>query len=96
LILTDVLSRNLQRGCPLIADLGGVSHHMAASGSYRGPRVGNVAFQKYMLAYLGSGDRTLIARFSRGDGSSGATADAIEAWPIVAQAGRFAVRAPQP
>ena len=69
---------------------------MAASGGYRGPRIGSVAFQQYMLAYLGSGDRALIARFSRGDGSSGATADAIEAWPIVAQAGRFAVRAPQP
>ena len=96
LILTDVLSRNLRRGCPLVADLGGVSHDMAASGGYRGLRIDNLGFQQYMLAYLGSGDRTLIARFSRGDGSSGATADTIEAWPIVAQAGRFAVRAPQP
>jgi hypothetical protein len=95
LILADVLSRNLQRGCPLVADLGGVSFDMAASGGYRGRRVDNVAFQQYMLAYLGSGDRALIARFSRGDGSSGATADTIEAWPIVAQSGRFAVRAPQ-
>jgi hypothetical protein len=96
LILTNVFSRNLQRGCPLIADLGGASHDMAASGGYRGPRVDNVAFQQYMLGYLGSGDRTLIARFSRNDGLSDATADLIEGWPVVAQAGRYAVRAPQP
>jgi alpha-1,2-mannosyltransferase len=96
LILTDVLSRNLRRGCPLVADLGGVSHDMAASGGDRGQRAGNVAFQQYMLGYFRSGDLTLIARFGREEGFSDATADTIEAWPLVAQAGRFAVHTPQP
>jgi alpha-1,2-mannosyltransferase len=96
LILTDVLSRNLERGCQLVADLGGASHDMAASGGDRGPRVGNVAFQQYLLAYLSSGERTLVARFGRDAGLSDTTADTIEAWPVVAQYERFTVRAPQP
>ena len=96
LILTDVLSRNLRRGCPLVADLGGVSHHMAASSGDRSPRVGNVAFQQYALAYLRSGDLTMIARFGRDEGFSASTADTIQAWPVVAEVGQFAVRAPRP
>jgi hypothetical protein len=95
LILTDVLSRNLRRGCPLVADLGGVSHDMAASGGSRLSRGRNAAFQEYVLAYLASGDRTLVMRFERNAGLSDSTADAIEAWPVVASSGRFVVRAPQ-
>jgi alpha-1,2-mannosyltransferase len=96
LILTDVLSRNLRRGCPLVADLGGVSHDMAASGGSRLSRGRNAAFQQYVLAYLASGDRTLVMRFERNAGLSDSTADTIEAWPVVAASGRFVVRAPQP
>ncbi|HWH99305.1 MAG TPA: glycosyltransferase 87 family protein [Propionibacteriaceae bacterium] len=95
LILTDVLSRNLRRGCPLVVDLGGVSHHMAASGGSRLSRGRNAAFQEYVLAYLASGDRTMVIRFERNAGLSDSTADAIEAWPVVASWGRFVVRAPQ-
>lgn len=96
LILTDVLSRNLRRGCPLVADLGGVSHDMAASGGSRLTRGRNAAFQQYVLAYLASGDRTMVMRFERNAGLSDTTADAIEAWPVIASRGRFVVRAPQP
>jgi alpha-1,2-mannosyltransferase len=95
LILTDVLSRNLRRGCPLVVDLGGVSHDMAASGGSRLSRHRNTAFQQYVLAYLASGDRTMVMRFERRAGLSDSTADAIEAWPVVASSGRFVVRAPQ-
>jgi hypothetical protein len=95
LILTDVLSRNLRRGCLLVADLGGVSHDMAASGGSRLSRGRNTDFQLYVLEYLASGDRTMVMRFERNAGLSDGTADAIEAWPIVATSGRFVVRAPQ-
>jgi hypothetical protein len=94
LILTDVLSRNLRRGCPLVADLGGVSHDMAASGVSRLSRGRNAAFQRFVLAYLASGDRTMVMRFERNAGLSDSTADAIEAWPVIASWGRFVVRAP--
>jgi alpha-1,2-mannosyltransferase len=96
LILTDAVSRNLRRGCPLVADLGGVSHDMAASGGSRRSRGRNTAFQEYVLAYLASGDRTMVMRFERNAGLSDSTADAIESWPVVVASGRFAVRAPQP
>src|SRR5918993_2237717 len=96
LILTDAVSRNLRRGCPLVADLGGVSHDMAASGGSRRSRGRNAAFQEYVLAYLASGDRTMVMRFERNSGLSDSTADAIDAWPVVAASGRFAVREPQP
>ena len=79
-----------------MADLGGVSHDMAASGGSRRSRGRNTAFQEYVLAYLASGDRTMVMRFERNAGLSDSTADAIESWPVVVASGRFAVRAPQP
>ena len=69
---------------------------MAASGGSRLKRGRNAAFQQYVLAYLASGDRTVVVRFERNAGLSDTTADAIEAWPVIASRGRFVVRAPQP
>ena len=66
---------------------------MAASGGSRLSRGRNAAFQQYVLAYLASGDRTMVMRFERNAGLSDST-DAIEAWPVIASWGRFVVRAP--
>ena len=61
---------------------------MAASGDSRLSRGRNTAFQQYVLAYLASGDRTLVIRFERQAGLSDSAADVIEAWPIIASRGR--------
>jgi alpha-1,2-mannosyltransferase len=93
LILTDRVATNIGNGCPLVVDLGGAAHHL------RPDRVGvsrarNQAFQAFAVEYLASGDRTIIARFDQKNGFDENTSKMVNSWRLLAQSGRYAVRAP--
>jgi hypothetical protein len=89
LILTDTIGRNLERGCPLLVDLGGYSHDRQGLS-----RRGNREFQDFAIGYLRSGDRAILARFTADEGWSRASNRVVQSWPVVAEAGRFSVRIP--
>jgi alpha-1,2-mannosyltransferase len=90
LILTDMIGRNLDRGCPLLVDLGGYSHDRQVVS-----RRANRAFQDFAIGYLRTGDRAVLARFTADEGWSRASYQIVQSWPVVAQAGRFSVRLPR-
>jgi hypothetical protein len=93
LILTDIVGRNIARGCPLIIDLGGYTHDLGR-GQYQSRR-GNRAFQEYALDYLRTGDLAILARFSEQVGWSRATLRELERWPVITESGDRSVRAPR-
>lgn len=96
LIQTDALTRNLERGCPYVVDLGGASYdRMRPVGEEVGRRR-NPVWQAYALSYLRSGNGTILARFQPGQGYSRKTTRVMQTWPVIAQAGRYQVRAPRP
>ena len=96
LILTNTLSRNLDRGCQLVADLGGASYHLDSPARGVVSRQKNAVFQQYALAYLRTGQTTILVRFRRGFGLSSSSYDIVQHWPVVARAGRYVLRAPRP
>jgi alpha-1,2-mannosyltransferase len=94
LVGTDTLSRNLSRGCRLVADLGGHSHDMAAAAGVPVSRNRNQAFQRFALDYLRSGSVTMLIRYSGGRGFNAKTTAVLEQWPLLASSGRLQVRQP--
>lgn len=87
-----VVGQNLERGCPLVVDLGGTSYE---PGLRLGKsRAHNRAWQRYSLGYLRSGRVVLISRFRRGFGFSPATAQQVRGWPLLTREGPLAVRRP--
>jgi alpha-1,2-mannosyltransferase len=90
LILTDTIGRNLDRGCPLLVDLGGYSHDRQDLS-----RRGNRAFQDFAIGYLRTGDRAILARFTEDEGWSRDSYRVVQSWPVIAEAGRFSVRVPR-
>jgi alpha-1,2-mannosyltransferase len=94
LIEMDVLARNLDRGCQLVVDLGGHSYDMPSAGSTQ--RRQNKRWQAFAVQYLRSGSASINIRFYKDYGFSAATAATVEAWPVLAQVNRYAVRVPQP
>ena len=46
------------------------------------------------MEYLASGDRTIIARFTQNNGFNENTSKMVNSWRLLAQSGRYAVRAP--
>jgi hypothetical protein len=96
LILMNVLSRNLERGCQLVVDLGGASYHLPSPDRGVVSRRKNAVFQVYALAYLRTGDTTILARFYKNFGLNAQSFQTVQDWPIVARAGRYALHRPQP
>jgi len=94
LVETDSLSRNLSRGCQLIADLGGHSHDMAAAAGLRVSRNRNQVFQRFALDYLRSGSVTILIRYRDGEGFNAKTTAVLDQWPLLARSGGFQVRRP--
>jgi alpha-1,2-mannosyltransferase len=90
LIELNVLGRNLDRGCPLVVDLGGNSYDNPAASPV--PRARNKRWQRYALAYLRAGSVVVIARFSAGKGFSPSTAGLVKRWPLLQRAGRYTIR----
>jgi alpha-1,2-mannosyltransferase len=95
LILMNVMSRNLDRGCPLVVDLGGASYHLESPDRGVSSRRKNEVFQVYALDYLRTGDTMIIARFRRNFGLSSSSWKTVQSWPAVAKSGRYTLRAPQ-
>ena len=94
-ISLDVVSRNLQRECPLVLDLGGYSYHFRQPGQGPIPRRTNEVWQTFALDYLRSGTVTLNTRFSTRFGFSKATEAEVNSWPVVLRVGKHELRQPQ-
>lgn len=95
LIETGTLQRNLRRGCPLVADLGGYSYDLQPGAARHVGRAANGQWQRFALQYLGSGEATVIARFRVNPGYSKTTKAVIAGWPVLAAVGWYQVRAPR-
>lgn len=97
LVELDVLGRNIDRGCPLVVDLGGYSYSIdRGDGVLPTSRDRDPQWQEVALAYLRSGDVTVVAKYSEGNGFSKASSDTIKDWPKVGKVGRFTLRTPEP
>lgn len=94
LIETDTLQRNLDLGCPLVADLGGYSYDLQPGASLRTSRAKNVQWQDFAHRYLVSGRVTMVARFRTDPGYSRSTRKVIAGWPVLARSGPFELRQP--
>ncbi|HET9873393.1 MAG TPA: glycosyltransferase 87 family protein [Propionibacteriaceae bacterium] len=94
LILSDTLGRNLDRGCPLVIDLGGYSYDLRSATAAPVARAANGAWQRYALGYLGRGDLTVVTRFADHPGFARSTSRQVRDWPVVARIGTVRVRAP--
>ncbi|HYP43836.1 MAG TPA: glycosyltransferase 87 family protein [Propionibacteriaceae bacterium] len=96
LILMNVLSRNLERDCPLVVDLGGAAYHLPSPGRGVVSRRKNPVWQRYALDYLSSGDTVILARFYRDYGFSKQYYNVVWTWRTVLPVGRFTLRDPSP
>ncbi|GAA1435630.1 hypothetical protein GCM10009616_33190 [Microlunatus lacustris] len=96
LIETDLLGRNLERGCSLVVDPGGYSYDLVEPGAARVSRARNQAWQAWYLDHLREGDAAITVRYTTRFGLSRATAATIRSWPVLAEVGDVVVRQPQP
>ncbi len=96
LIETDLIGRNLERGCLVLVDPGGVSYDIAEPGQEQVPRARNTAWQAFYLAYFRAADAVVPVRYTVRFGLSQQTADTVEGWPVVVRVGGVTVRTPQP
>ncbi len=94
LVESGALGRNLERGCPLMVDLGGYSYYLRPGADLQVGRSRNEQWQAFTLDYLRSGDAAVVVRFVGTPGLSRATRATIEAWPVLGDAGRYVVRRP--
>ncbi len=94
LLEADVLNRNLDRGCPLMADLGGYTYALQPTAGPELTRRADAAWQEYALRYLASGTATVVLRFGPGVGFVPASAAAVRRWPVVRRVEGFEVRDP--
>jgi alpha-1,2-mannosyltransferase len=92
LIETDLLQRNLQRGCKLVVDLGAYSNDIHLTRVVQ--RSGNGPWQRFAIDYLRSGSAAIVVRFSSGSGFSAHSAAVVREWPVLVRAGRFVLRNP--
>lgn len=96
LIQTNLLRRNLERGCRFEVDLGGASYDLDAGADKEKPRHRNRVWQRYALDYLRSGDAAIIAKFTSNVGFSHKTAKEVHGWPELDRFGRYRIVVPQP
>lgn len=96
LIELDVISRNIDRRCPFVADLGGYSYDMQPHRPAFVARRANVAWQSAAVDYLRSGGAAILMRFSSSSGFSRASAATVRSWPVIVKAGDVTVRRPRP
>lgn len=95
LIELDVLSRNLARGCPLVADLGGYNYALQVGATRFRSRAADPRWQVVALDYLRGGDVAVLGvRFHHGFGYTAATAKELRSWPRLGGVGHDLVRRP--
>lgn len=95
LILTDVFTRNLERGCRAPVDLSGLTYDTVAlplrPNGTEVPRQDNVRWQHYLHRYLLSGQTIFLMR-RPDDGLDLRTLQEIRTWPTLEHEPGFAVR----
>jgi alpha-1,2-mannosyltransferase len=87
----DVLSRDLDRGCPLWPDVTGWTYDRPGFPTLSAKRPGSAAWQRFVSGYLLGGDAVIVNR--PGTGLSPATLDRIETLPVLARSGGLTLRA---
>ncbi len=95
LIELDVLRRNMNRGCPLVVDLGGYSYFLQPHRPDFVRRRHNRTWQSMAVDYLRSGDVTIGLRFDAVHGYSRATVRTVGSWPLLARAEKVTARRPR-
>lgn len=96
LIQMNLLQRNVDRGCRFVVDIGGYSYYHVDSSYSDLSRRKNKDFQATLLGYYRSGSAVIPVRFDTLAGYSKSTARTIEKWPVIAKAGPYVIREPQP
>ena len=96
LVVTDLLARNLDRGCPLVVDPGGYSYDLHGPGGAGVSRARDEVWQAWYLGHLRSADAVVTVRYTTRFGLSRATDETIRSWPVLAEVGGVVVRRPQP
>jgi hypothetical protein len=96
LIGMDVLSRNLRRRCPFIADFGGYSYMFAYEQGWARafPRSRDPRWQQMYLGYLRTAAVALPWRYERSGALSATTEKTIDDWRRVEKIGRYVLRDP--
>lgn len=94
LVESGALARNLERGCPLMVDLGGYSYYLRPGADLQVGRARNEQWQAFALDYLASGGAAVVVRFDTLTGLSPSTRATIERWPALGDTGRYVVRRP--
>lgn len=94
LILTDVFTRNLERGCRAPVDLSGLTYDTASlplqPNGTEVPRSRNVRWQRYLHRYLLSGQTIFLMR-RMNDGLDPTTLRELRSFPVLEHAQGFAV-----
>lgn len=93
LVLSNLLRRNLERGCPVVIDP--LGYKFAAQRAGLTPQAARREFQRFLTDYLGSGTSAVLVT-TRPDDLGPANAARIATWPVVGKAGRYLVRQPVP
>lgn len=92
LVEMNVVSRNLDRGCLLVVDLGGWTYDNPPA--TRQARAKYQRFQRHALAYLRSGGAAMSSRFKTNSGFSRASIRVVHSWPVLGKGGRYVLRKP--
>jgi hypothetical protein len=87
-----LVDRNLDRGCPLMVDLGGLGDQLS-QGTGKG-RSRNHPWQRIARRYLGSGAVVVLYRINHGLGADRATRRVIDHWPVIARSHGIVIRRP--
>lgn len=90
-----VLSRNLERSCPFVADFSGYSYLLAYERGRWTPRRRDPAWQQAYLSYLQSGSVAMSWRYLRDGALSPRTEATIRKWPRRAKVRQFVLREPR-
>ena len=91
----NVLTRNLDRNCPFVADFSGYSYVFDVERGRSLARARDPRWQAMYLDYLRSGRAALAWRYPRSDALSPATMTTVTGWPRVLRVDRFSLRDPQ-
>lgn len=95
LVLTGLVSRDLEHGCTLQADPSGVNFTLAPPGRPQLLRPENPAFQREIVGYLHGADAYLLVR-GADLGLSPASRRILERDPVLHRDGRFTVHGSRP
>lgn len=92
LVEMDVLTRNLDRGCSFVADLGGYSYELTRRRGRTTTRRDDKEWQRIYLDYLRTGSVALSFRYASSGALSMATQATLQGWTTVWRVEDFQLR----